>query len=97
MGRDYRRIVLYLCTETDYQSNYSCNVFREDPGYISCDSDEEGEIKYVKEEEALLHPDPVISELIGQTSSVSERNGIAEKFLWKAEFDVNVDEELIIQ
>lgn len=31
LGRDYRRIVLFLCKEEDFEYNYSCHVLGEDP------------------------------------------------------------------
>ena len=43
LGRDYRRIVLFLCTETDYERIYSYHILGQEPYYSSDEYGEEEE------------------------------------------------------
>ena len=43
LGRGYRRIVLFLCTEKNYERNYTYHVLGKDPNYFSDESVEEEE------------------------------------------------------
>ena len=43
LGRDYRRIVLFLCMENNYERNYMYHVLGKDPNYSSDESVEEEE------------------------------------------------------
>lgn len=52
LRRDYRRIVLFLCAEKDYECNYSYEVFGKEPRYSSDEfEEEEGSTKIRKHEE----------------------------------------------
>ena len=43
LGRDYRRIVYFLCTEKNYESNYMYHALGKDPNYSSDTPVEEDE------------------------------------------------------